>query len=82
MQINPFWRDDQQLVEFTLPLDGRLVICTITDQALYEQFGASGGDDVGVLMRNLEKVAPVAERLARQLPPGTPIRIEAADFHR
>jgi hypothetical protein len=68
------------LVEFSIEVDGKPVICLISLEALEDNFGATRQTDVATLKMNMDRIAPVAERVARRTPPGERILVRTEDF--
>ena len=68
------------IIEFSIEMDGGKKICWISREALEDHFGATEKAAVEVLLRNLNTIAPVAERIARGTPPGELILVKSAHF--
>lgn len=81
MSSNPRWRSDTHVVEFTTDVDGKQTICWISEEALSDHFGMKDrNDSVRALFENLDRIAPVAVRVAHRTAPGDRIVIKTADF--
>ena len=80
MALTPRRIDAHDMVEFSIEMDGKSVICFISLEALEDNFGATRQTDAATLKMNLDKIAPVAERVARRTPRGERILVRTEDF--
>lgn len=77
---NARWRDTYEVVEFSIECDGKRVICWISEEALADHFGATKASAVAVLLANMGKIAPVAEKLYRATPSGELVMVKTEHF--
>ncbi|MDO8251445.1 MAG: DUF1488 family protein [Rhodoferax sp.] len=69
-----------QAVEFSIDVDGEPVICWISFEALSDHFDANKETSLQALHANMHRIAPVAERLSRQMRTGERITVKTADL--
>jgi hypothetical protein len=70
-----------EVVEFSIDMDGGRVICWISYEALSDHFGARGDAAmVGALLSNMDRITPVAERIARRTAKGERILVRTQDI--
>lgn len=72
--------DTYDIIEFSIEMDGGRKICWISREALEDHFGATKKTAVEVLLRNLNTIAPVAERVARNTPAGELVLVKSTHF--
>jgi hypothetical protein len=74
------FRDTYDIVEFSIAVDGARKICWISHEALGDHFGADRDTAVATLLRNMNAIAPVAERVARRTAEGDRVVVKTGDF--
>ena len=74
------WVFDNRAVEFSVDADGHPVICWISWQTLADHFGATQETALDILLANLDKIAPVAEKVYRTRSPDERVVVTTEDF--
>lgn len=68
------------LLQFSVEIGGEKQRCWISKEALQAHFGATGQTLVATLLANMDRIAPVAQRVAARTPPGQRIIVMTSDF--
>lgn len=73
--------NDNDVVQFSIELDGKKKNCWISREALEDHFGATTRESaVQVLHANMDRIAPVAAKVARATPEGELVRVTTKHF--
>jgi hypothetical protein len=68
------------LLQFSVEIGGAKKICWISKEALERHFGATEQTMGAKLLGNINRIAPVAQRVAARTPPGQRVVLKTGDF--
>jgi hypothetical protein len=74
------FRDSHDIIEFSIYPEGQRKICWISFEALSDHFGANRANAVQLLLQHMDRIAPVATRVAARTPAGDLILVKTSDF--
>lgn len=72
--------DTYDVIQFSIYPEDKQVICWISQEALADHFGATRESAVQILLGNMDRIAPVAEKVYRATPSGELVLVKTANF--